>query len=134
MKRSEPLVGLSREHHTALSIAQRARLIAAGGDAAAVEAMAATVRERFESEILPHFREEEAWLLPALLAMGETALVERTLEEHSELLRLAEALAFPGAAALQAFADALTAHVRFEERTLFPAAEADTEKLGRYAA
>lgn len=134
MKRAEPLVGLSREHHTALSLAQRARLIARDGDAAAVEGMAAKVRERFEDEILPHFREEESWLLPALLAQGEAALVERTLAEHADLIRLAEALAVPSGPALLAFADALTAHVRFEERILFPAAEAHPEGLPRHAA
>lgn len=131
MKRSEELAELSREHHTALSLANRARQTAAGGDGAAVAGMAAQVRERFGAELLPHFREEEDWLLPALAEAGEAPLVERALAEHAELVRLAEGLATPSAAALQAFGEALTAHVRFEERELFPAAEAHPACLAR---
>lgn len=131
MKRSEELAELSREHHTALSLANRARQTAAGGDGAAVAGMAAQVRERFGAELLPHFREEEDWLLPALAEAGETPLVERTLADHGELVRLAEALAVPDAAVLGAFGEALTAHVRFEERELFPAAEAHPACLAR---
>lgn len=123
MKRSEPLIGLSREHHTALSLAQRARRVAEKGDPAAVVAMAALVRERFETDLLPHFLEEEAWLLPALAGAGQNDLVERTLVEHAELHSRMERLNPPSAEALLAFADCLTAHVRFEERILFPTAE-----------
>lgn len=130
MKRSEALIELSREHHTALSLAQRARRAAGeGGEAAA--AMAAQVVERFQAELQPHFDEEEAWLLPALARAGEGALVARTLADHAELTALAAGLAAPTAAVLLAFADRLSAHVRFEERELFPAAESHPECLVR---
>jgi hemerythrin-like domain-containing protein len=124
MKRAEALVGLSREHHTALSLAQRARRAAAEGGAAAA-AMAATVAGRFRAELKPHFDEEEAWLLPALAQAGEAALVARTLADHAALAGLAARLLAPGAApdTLRAFAERLIEHVRFEERELFPAAE-----------
>lgn len=133
MRRSEALIELSREHHTALSLAQRARLVAANGDTAALEGMAAKMRIRFESELNPHFEEEERWLFPALAAAGETALVERGLAEHAELRQLVEQLADGGAEALQAFADGLTQHIRFEERELFTAAEKHPVHLRRYA-
>lgn len=133
MKRLDCLGDLSREHHTALSLALRARRAAAGGDNE-VAAMAAKVRERFAAELEPHFREEERWLLPALAEMGQQALVERTLADHAELARLVEELAVPSAETLQAFADGLTAHVRFEERELFPAAEARPDCLERHRA
>lgn len=123
MKRSAALVELSREHHTALSLAQRARRAAAGSDAAAIAAMAATLRERFTAELKPHFEEEEKRLLPVLAAAGESELVARTLADHAELERLAAQLDSTDAALLLAFADRLGAHVRFEERELFPAAE-----------
>lgn len=123
MKRSTALVELSREHHTALSLAQRARRAAAAGDAAAIAAMATTLRERFAADLKPHFDEEEVRLLPVLAANGETELVARTLADHAELKRLAAQLESPDAAALLAFADCLSGHVRFEERELFPAAE-----------
>lgn len=133
MKRLDCLGDLSRDHHTALSLALRARRAAAGGDTE-VAAMAAKVRERFAAELEPHFREEERWLLPALAEMGQQALVERTLADHAELARLVEELAAPTAETLQAFADGLTAHVRFEERELFPAAEAQPDCLERHRA
>lgn len=131
MRRSEALIELSREHHGALSLAQRARLVAGNGDAAAVEGIAAKVGERFRTELLPHFEEEERWLLPLLRQQGETALAERTLAEHAELAQLAERLRLPSREGLLAFADALTRHVRFEERELFPAAERHPDRLAR---
>lgn len=124
MKRSEALAGLSREHHGALSLAVRARRTAVGNDAAAVAAMAATVRERFQRELLPHFEEEERCLLPVLARAGENALVARTLAEHAELAALVASLPEAGAGALLAFGDVLARHVRFEEREVFPALEA----------
>lgn len=125
MKRSPALVELSREHHTALVLAKRAQ--AFGGErSAASDAFAAKLLDTFRHELAPHFRAEEAGLLPALLNAGETALVERTLAEHVELQALATRIAEHEVAALADFGKALAAHVRFEERQLFPAAE---EKL-----
>lgn len=128
MKRSPALVELSREHHGALSLALRVRR-AADGDAAAVAAMAARIAERFGAELKPHFEAEERWLLPALAAAGETALVARALAEHAELVGLVERLRTPDGDTLRAFAARLTEHVRFEERELFPAAERHPECL-----
>lgn len=132
MRRSQALTELSREHHTALSLAQRARRLAGGGDPAGLAELATTLRRRFTDELQPHFAEEEGWLLPALAAAGEAELVARTLAEHAQLTALAERLSEATAEALLAFADALSAHVRFEERVLFPAAEAYPEQLLRF--
>lgn len=132
MKRSPALIELSREHHTALSLALRARLVADNGDAAAIEAMAAKVTERFASELKPHFDEEERWLLPALAECGASALVARTQDEHAEIADLAARLRTPSAAALLAFAESLIRHVRFEERELFQVAESHPDCLSRH--
>ncbi|EXI84561.1 MAG: hypothetical protein AW11_03799 [Candidatus Accumulibacter regalis] len=70
----------------------------------------------------PHFRSEESGLLPAMLA-GEEALVARTLREHAELRALVGRLPDADATTLLSFADLLSAHVRFEERELFAAAQ-----------
>ena len=78
----------------------------------------------FDSEMEPHFRVEEEVLLPALLVVGEVELVARTEQDHAWLrAQLAAARAGDGAAA-RAFGERLEAHVRFEERELFPACEA----------
>lgn len=114
MKRTPALAGLSREHHTALVLAQR---IAAG------VLSAADLQLRFERELAPHFRAEEALLLPLLTAAGATDLAGRTRREHDEMRRLAAAAEQGEGAALAAFAALLREHVRFEERALFPEAE-----------
>lgn len=120
MKRSAALRQLSREHHTALSLALR---IAKAADAAARATLLATVPTLFRGELEPHFQEEERDLLPRLADAGEAALVERTLAEHAQLRALAAAIAAGEEAALAPFGRLLQAHVRFEERELFAVAE-----------
>lgn len=120
MKRSPGLRVLSSEHHTALVLARRAAR-AASDDA--VASAWREVMERFEAELEPHFLQEETLLLPALAHAGETALVERTLCEHARM----RALVHDGprdAGTLHVFAGLLQAHIRFEERELFVAAQA----------
>lgn len=122
MKRDRRLQGLSSDHHHALVFARRlAELVAEG------RAEPATAREfaaRFDREIEPHFRIEEELLLPALRAAGEPALVERTEADHAALRALAAAARAGESAGLEAFAQRLTDHVRFEERELFSCCEA----------
>jgi hemerythrin-like domain-containing protein len=82
-------------------------------------------RREYSEELKPHFQIEEDLLLPGLDAAGKGSLVERTLGEHAELARLLEqAERGISHAALARFAHLLKSHVRFEERELFPAAEA----------
>ena len=82
------------------------------------------VRRVFTAELEPHFRIEEEHLLPALLASGERALVERTLSDHAALRGHLTAAEAGQGERLRAFGAALEAHIRFEERELFPAIEA----------
>ncbi|HNQ03592.1 MAG TPA: hemerythrin domain-containing protein [Thiobacillaceae bacterium] len=122
MKRHAGLSRLSREHHTALVLAKRAMRLADTQDAARGDFMAEVTR-RFCTEYEPHFQAEEARLLPALQAAGHADLVTRTLSEHAALRALASRLARGEADCLRAFGEAMEAHVRFEERELFPRAE-----------
>ena len=124
MKRAAALIELSREHHAALALALHTRRAAlAGGETA--EAMAATVIERYRSELRPHFEEEERTLLAPLRQAGETALIERLRNDHDALTAMVRALTAQGDRRNQllAFADRLAAHVRFEEREFFPVLE-----------
>lgn len=122
MKRHPELLELSREHHTALSLVQRGRQAVASRDAAALENVAQELERRFRDDLEPHFQEEETGWLPSLAAGGQAVLVNRTLAEHADLRRLAAALtADPATTGL--FCELLHAHVRFEERELFPALE-----------
>lgn len=125
MKRHPYLLGLSREHQSALSLAQRAKRAAISGKENEVADLAAVATHVFARELEPHFRFEEIHLLPAMRAIDETERVERTLDEHQRLRALAAQLAErPDAAALAAFGALLESHVRFEERELFEVAQA----------
>lgn len=121
MKRSPFLRDLSRDHHAALSLANR---IAKADDEGALADLMTDVPERFRRELEPHFRQEEEDLLVRLVQAGEESLVRRTLAEHGRLRDLASRLAGGDRSALGSFGAALRDHVRFEERELFEAAEA----------
>lgn len=123
MKRSAALRDLSDDHHTALVLALRARRAAESGDAEAVTTAWAAIDRDFPRELEPHFEIEERWLAPALTAAGEAALSARLHEDHAALRGFVAPGAERNAERLGRFAARLAAHVRFEERTLFPAAE-----------
>lgn len=119
MKRSPALAALSREHHTALVWAKRAQR----ADANAPHALTAQLVAVFEREMAPHFQTEENDLLPAMRAHGLHELVDRTLAEHRALRAEIDRIRAGATDAVAVFGRQLEAHVRFEERTLFAAAE-----------
>ena len=129
MKRDPRLQGLSSDHHQSLVLARRVARRATAGtlDAELAEHVART----FRNDLEPHFVVEEDVLLRALEEIGEDDLVRRTLEDHGFLRATAKEAERGALDGLAAFADRLTAHVRFEERALFPACE---EKLPDAAA
>ena len=122
MKRHPALAQLSREHHLALVFAKRLRCVS-DDDLDALTRLVAEVRQIFARDLEPHFLLEEQHLLPALLACGEQAAVEQTLEEHAALRSRARQSDINARENLHRFGDALAEHVRFEERVLFPLAE-----------
>lgn len=124
MKRAQHLQDLSREHHSALKLALHARRAAISGDMAQIAATAAACVAAFAAELDPHFRVEEHSLLPMLTERGEHELVQRVELDHQNLRLLASQLQHPDAQTLLGFSDLLAAHVRFEEREMFEAAQA----------
>jgi hemerythrin-like domain-containing protein len=119
MRRDPNLVRLSRDHHTGLVLAKRARELATN-EATEQRAAWTQMQARFADELEPHLQLEERGLLPALRAAGEDVLVDRTLTEHAELRRL---IASADPSAPKRFGEALTAHIRFEEADLFETAQ-----------
>jgi hemerythrin-like domain-containing protein len=124
MKRSAALASLSRDHHRALVVAQRLRR--------ASDATAAEAREAFlaywASHGRVHFRLEEELLFPAYAGHGDPQdpLVLRALGEHAMIRHRAAALAATPSAtadALHQLGTELAAHVRLEERKMFPLIE-----------
>jgi DUF438 domain-containing protein len=124
MKRSEALAILSRDHHQALVVAQK--LIRADADTATA------ARTRFLDFWSPagrhHFRLEEELLLPAYAAYGDPyhPVVLRVLGDHVAIRAQADRLAAQPDTAVQTlheFGTKFAAHVRLEERELFPLIE-----------
>lgn len=112
MKRHPALVPLSHEHHHNLSFAQRLRRACLNGDEHEQATLLDIFRQQYAAPLEQHFQLEEAWLVPHL----EETMKTRLLAEHRELRELA---ATTPSASLR-LVDALIAHVRFEERELFP--------------
>ena len=81
------------------------------------------VIQSYADELHPHFLIEEQQLLPLLHGKPEQPLAERTLHDHRQLAELRDRMRTPDADALRQFGQILMAHVRFEERELFPALE-----------
>jgi hypothetical protein len=132
MKRSRELKPLSSEHHQVLLVAfQLKQGLAGHGDSAGapkdLPGLAGLARRLGDQLLGAHSRAEEE-LLGELLPPGELA---RLRSEHAELFRLLERArsAVPGdlRGHLGAFADLLERHVRWEERELFPLAEAQVD-------
>ncbi len=119
MKRHQKLQDLSREHHSALQLALKAKRAAMSGDQNQIKATAATCIVAFYAELDPHFIVEENTFLPLLTAAGEDMLVTQVERDHKELRRLSVQLLQPDAKVLHGFAERLTSHVRFEEREVF---------------
>ncbi len=118
IRRDPRLHGLSHEHHHALVLVRTLRKAVA--DPSRLETAREQLGRAFVETLEPHFLVEERLLLPGLAAAGENALVRRTEADHAFLRAQAGARTTE---ALAAFADRLEAHVRFEERELFGAAE-----------
>jgi hemerythrin-like domain-containing protein len=126
MKRSEALRSLSRDHHQALVIARDLRR------AEELPKAARRFLEFWRQHGEPHFRIEEEVLLPcwALLGTVDAGAAARLAREHLRIRRAAMALESRRASLEQIhdLGEELEAHVRFEERELFPLLEADLDE------
>ncbi len=129
MKRSPALAPLSRDHHVALEVALRLRR----ATNATLEQAVKHFLDFWDRQGEHHFVVEERLVLPALPDDDAewAAATERVRDEHAEIRNRASAL--PGGLSLDAaheLAALLSAHVRYEERQLFPLLE---ERLSREA-
>lgn len=125
MKRTEALAPLSRDHHHSLILAQ---LLKKGAPAYkglpdTMEGKIVYAKQQFEKEIKDHFDKEELVLDKA---KGCNEAIERLSEEikneHRELAGLfcsLDSAADPGNV-MDVLGKKLEAHIRKEERVLFP--------------
>ncbi len=128
MRRHPTLQDLSRDHHHGLVQSRRLKRTSAKD--------AASVAQRFldfwQRELIRHFREEEEVLLPyyAHHVAADDSDIVRTLTDHVTIRRMvfdAGARVKSGGSVkdlLNELGQFLEAHIRFEERVLFPKVEA----------
>ena len=136
MKRHPALIPLSRDHHKALSVAQKMRRADDGPEAAAL------FQAYWEQHGKVHFRIEEEVLLPSWAHLGEVnhLAASRLAQEHLEIrAAVLELAARPELELVRDLGQRLAAHVRFEERELFDLIEDDLappelERLARAVA
>lgn len=110
---------LSREHHAALSLARRIHKHA--DDLPELAALAQQLRDG-TAELLAHFAQEESLFLPDMLELHPT-LCQQLCDEHLHLRAYLARVSQGDHDCMFEFATLLIAHVRFEERELFPAFE-----------
>ena len=131
MKRHPALIPLSRDHDAGLVQAVRLRRAAAEGDASARLAAAGEFVEFFRDEERVHLRDEEEELFPLFLrhVQSQPALLREARVQHVQLEGFARKLDIAVVAGivdretLSAAGGLLDAHIRLEERRLFPLVE-----------
>ena len=124
MRRRQALIPLSHDHHHALVEARRLRRAADGADDPS-DAITAFVRF-YRTSSVPHFREEEEAFFPLVIDVEEArALLVQALLDHQRLHALVAALEAGDdvRATMRELGELLEAHVRLEERQLFPLIE-----------
>lgn len=118
MQRHPSIVPLSRVHHFGLLCVWKIKQ----GLLRRVEPerISKYLQYFFEQHLLPHFKEEEQWLY----LQWFHPLSKQAMDEHEQLILLANQIILNTTEELLLkFADALQLHIRFEERTVFPAWE-----------
>jgi hemerythrin-like domain-containing protein len=137
MERSEALTPLSRDHHHGLFVAMKLKRAERETAGAAKEEFL----EFWHREGWRHFRIEEELLLPAYARHGSSTdeAVVRVLTDHVDLRRAGRELEADAEVSLEFLRELggrLEAHIRHEERVLFPQIEAalPDEELARLGA
>ena len=116
IKRSAELAPLSRDHHEGLLLGWKLRQgMKKGVDAAR---MATFVKWFWQVHLVPHFSKEETFLPPVL--PNSHQLMQQMLEEHvnikAKVDRISDSSTYDD---LEALAETVNQHIRFEERVLF---------------
>jgi quercetin dioxygenase-like cupin family protein len=124
VKRHAALIPFSHDHHHALVEARRLREAAVSGPDP--EAAVAAFLGFFAAVNVPHFREEEETLFPLVAGFDDARpLIVEALLDHQRLHALVAELprSLDVRASMREIGELLEAHVRREERELFPLIE-----------
>lgn len=118
IKRNENIAKLSRDHHASLMFCWKLRQGIKKN--VSTERMIRYIQYFERQHFIPHFAEEEQILFSPL----KDEMVHKAIGEHGVILRLVNEISFSGKENQQEeigrLADLVDAHVRYEERVLFP--------------
>jgi len=129
MPRPDFLLPLSREHHSALVLARAARKALNANDLIACFEVLEKIEAYWHAVMASHFDKEEQLLKQASIELNPDDAA-RMHSEHEQLRRLADkSCELEPSVRLSKFADLMAAHVRYEERVLFPLLERCFEKI-----
>jgi hemerythrin-like domain-containing protein len=129
MKRHDALIPLTHDHHHALVQARRL-LVAATSEPDQRLVAAREFIDFYDRDTLAHFREEEELIFPLVVDREEAeASLTRLMMEHLRIHALVRRVAVEieqgdlQTATMTSLSDLLEAHIRFEEKTVFPMIE-----------
>lgn len=128
--RNPALISLSREHHYALVFCRTVRRVVeqCADDRPLIRQWVENARAFLRLDLRPHFEAEEQVLFPACRTLGLAPRVESLEQDHRALEAAAGDLREDAPATLATFARMLEAHIRREERELFPEIDARLEE------
>jgi hemerythrin-like domain-containing protein len=132
MKRTPELRTLSEDHHHGLVHACRLRRVAEGDETTSADSTARDFLDFWQKDTALHFRKEEEVLLPVMARYGgdiSREPVVEMIEDHARIRGLVMQLsdeAIGGNVRLETLreiAERFEAHIRLEERVVFPLIE-----------
>ncbi len=121
MKIPEDLLILTKEHHIALSLANKCINTAKYGSIDEIDSLCSDISEKFVKEFDCHFNTEEKTIFELLKYKSEKLLqiCNKLTIEHKKLKQLANDLVY-NTGSLSNFGLLLKQHARLEDRELFP--------------
>lgn len=123
-RRHQSLIALSHQHQHALALALiiRRRFGIEKGETRWHEEIVEKIEGTYKAELKAHFEVEESVLFPEMeRQLGKLELVAELVRDHANLRALVKQCAGTGGTeTLDEFSALLEAHVRKEERRLFP--------------
>jgi iron-sulfur cluster repair protein YtfE (RIC family) len=125
-RRDESLQPLSRDHYQGLVHAEHLRKSGLeDGDASSRQKALSEFVEGWDNEIADHFAEEERLLIELMTEeeTNELYAQHRNLRSLADEAKTRQTWDDPGADWCRSLGEALRDHIRWEERTLFPAVQ-----------
>jgi hemerythrin-like domain-containing protein len=115
------LLILTREHHSALSLANKCVNAVKAKDEVEIQTLCEKISENFKIDFSEHFETEESTIFAFLSEKSDdlAQLCNQLILEHQQLYKMASELT-NNSEYLEKFGKLLKSHARLENRELFP--------------